>query len=191
MSPWKSRWSRVRFVKTATSKRQPVDAVERERVGGDLDRRRGHAVGDELGEELLDQRGLRRRAAGRELARRGVRYTDRPEKPGLPVVALEHRLEQHRRGRLAVGAGHAGQDEPLRRIAVERAAGAPARAARTATRIQGAPSSGRAPARSETIADGAARERLGDVLEAVGLDAGDGHEEIARAATCRESLRRA
>ena len=163
-----------------------VDAVERERVRGDLQRGRRRAVGDHLGEQLLDDGRVRRRAVGVELAARRA-VADRAEKPGRAVAPREDRLEQRRRRRLAVGARDPREHQLLGRIAGE-PRGQRARARRRAS-VDRDPGHGDAPAGAGPFARRRRRRRAriasAACVEAVGLRAADRDEEVARARRAR------
>ena len=118
MSPWKSRWSRVRFVKTATSKRQPstrssASAWEETSIAAAR-----VAVGDHLGQQLLDQRRLRRGAVRLDAAApRAIAH--RAEEAGARRTAGRGSPRAGRRRGLAVGARHAREHELLGRVSVQ------------------------------------------------------------------------
>ena len=178
MSRWKSRWSRVRFVKTARSKRQPstrssASACEETSIAA-----AGIALAHELREQLLEERRVRRRAVGRRSP--GGRCGSRSCRgiPRSPKRRARSDCSSSRRRRLAVGARDAREHELLGRIARE----ARREQRRARRRASGDADPGhRQRSRRGPLGDdrgGAARDRLGHVRQAVDLLSADGDEEV-------------
>ena len=91
----------------------------RQRVRGDLHRRRARAEPGELGEHAGEIGGFRRRAlAGRHQAREAV--AERAQSAARQAGGLEHGGGELDHGRLAVGAGDADQDQGAVGVAVDR-----------------------------------------------------------------------
>ena len=119
MSAWKSRWSWVRLVNTATSKWIASARCSDQRVRGDLHRAGAVAA--------------RRACGGRSPAGRSPPASSAPTSSAAPpttcftVPSSPHRMpgrledlaDQEGGRRLAVGAGHADHPQPRRRVALE------------------------------------------------------------------------
>ena len=138
MSAWKSRWSRVRFVKTAGGELDAVDALERQGV-----RRHFHHAGaaagvDHLAHEATAARALPASSAWRRTRAIADAVGDRAHQSAAACRPLEDRAEQVAGRRLAVGAGDARR--PASRGSDDRRTpprAAPGRAARRSTTIHG------------------------------------------------------
>ena len=118
MSPWKSRWSWVRLVNARDREADPVGAVQRERVRGDLHRAGAVAGVGHPAEGRLQVDRLRRRALDRLLD-----PADDPlhgsQQARLHADALEDVADQEGGRRLAVGAGDPGDPQLVGRVLVE------------------------------------------------------------------------
>ena len=107
MSPWKSRWSWLRLVKTARSKRTPsTRPSSRAWLDTSIVTADGAALAHD-GQQGVQVRGLGRGPGGREHLVADVRG-DRADHPGGVPAGAQGGVEQVARGRLAVGAGDAG-----------------------------------------------------------------------------------
>ena len=153
------------------------DALLGERVGGDLQRDVRGARGAHLGEQRLE----RDRVGGGERSRpaRPVEAIgDGSHHARAPSRRAPDRLQQVGGGRLAVGPGHTDERERGARVAREVSGGAGEEAVR---RVQAnhRGASGVHLARRDHRA-GPASERLGDVPPAIGVDARQREEHVAR-----------
>ena len=183
MSPWKSRWSRVRLVKTATSKAQPWTRFEGERVGGRPRARRGGSPRPpSRGSSACrsDASGVVRTASAR---RSPIRYSTVPRSP----PSVRPRAARRRPGRLVVVLPLV----PVMPTSSSERAGSP----RTRRRERSARASASV-ADAEPGALGLRRGRGGtatapflraalDEAVPVGREARDGHEERAGGAAAR------
>ncbi len=150
-----------------------------QRVGGHFHRHALDAFVDALGQHALHRDRIRRRQpSGLQLLQRAV--AERTDQTGVAVRALPGLGDEMRGGCLAVGAGHAGDGEPLRRRVIE---------TRCERRQPGAESihfhqRNRQPGRwRQAVVDdhtGTAALRLGGEVETVRPGAGDRDERFAR-----------
>ena len=175
MSGWKSRWSWLRFVKTAAAQWIPSA-------------RRSSSACEEISiaQAASPPSSISRNVRWRSIASGVVRWTgarlaahDRrhgAEQPGLDPRRLEHRPREPRRGRLAARAGDADHAQLGGRVAVEARGGVGHGRAHVLDPDLG-------DAEAERAADDErgrpARDRVGREVMAVAREAGDAEEQRA------------
>ena len=175
MSAWKSRWSWVRLVNTATAKRTPSVRLQRQRVRGDLHRAGRVAGVEHAAEGRLQVDRLRRRPLDL-LLDPADDLLHRPQQPGLDPRGLEDVPDQEGGGRLAVGAGDPGDPQLRGRVAQKRAAIGAIAARASATRTWVTP---RSRCRSTTSAAAAASTARARELVPVRALPGNAEEQRA------------
>ncbi len=118
MSRWKSRWSRVRLVKTPACEAKVVCATKRQRVGRHFDHDRARATGHHVAQQALQVRRFRRRP-GRVGLMVSDAIADSTDTPAHHPGGLEDGGQKVGGRRLAVRAGHADERELAARISIE------------------------------------------------------------------------
>ncbi len=183
MSPWKSRWSWLRFVKTSTREADAVEPVEDGRVRRRLHRARAVAGVEHLAERPLQVDRLGRRPHDAAPLAADPRL-DRPEQPRPPTGGGEDREQEEARRRLAARAGDADDLELAGRLAEEHVRRGSHRRARVAHDDL---RHGQVERALDDERDRSVLDRLRREVVAVGALAGHGEEEARRARPTRAS----